>query len=330
MRCLALAQAVKSDGGRAVFLSNCRVESLRKRVETAGIRFYALNGLYPDSCDLVETLGLFGKLQVDWIVADGYHFGPAYQQAVRSAGCRLLVIDDFAHLSEYHADLLLNQNLNAELLRYRGDSDTRLLLGTRYALLRLEFLKWRGWRREIPEMGRKVLVTMGGADPNNVTLQIIRVLQRIPRDKIEAKIVVGPANPHLAELSRIVGGKDTHLRLLTDTTDMPEVMAWADVAIAAGGSTCWELAFMGLPSVLMVLADNQEGIADSLDRAGIAVNLGWHHRVPDGLLTETLRSLLVSPQRRHQMSRSGQQVIDGGGAGRVITALRAGLVASRG
>jgi spore coat polysaccharide biosynthesis predicted glycosyltransferase SpsG len=80
----------------------------------------------------------------------------------------------------------------------------------------------------------------------------------------------------------------------------------------------------------MVLAENQVGIAAALDCAGIAMNVGWYDRVSEARLTEVLIGLLVSPERRHRMSRAGQQLVDGGGAGRVIEALRAGLTAARG
>lgn len=328
MRCLALAQAVEAEKGRVVFLSHCESESLRQRVEAAGILFHPLGRRHPHPADLSATLALLRELQAAWLVLDGYHFDPAYQQAVRGAGYRLLVIDDIAHLPEYHADLLLNQNLNAGQFQYAHDPDTVLLLGPRYALLRPEYLRWGGWHREIPELARKVLVTMGGGDADNVTLRIIRVLRQIRGIGVEAKVVVGPASPHLEELRRAVDGNETPLHLLTNVTDMSPLMAWADIGFAAGGSTCWELAFMGLPSVVMVLAENQDGIAAALDSAGIAMNVGWFDRVSEARLSEVLIELLMSPERRRRMSHAGQQLVDGGGAGRVVATLQASFVAS--
>ena len=127
------------------------------------------------------------------------------------------------------------------------EAHTRLLLGTRYVLLRREFWPWRGWRREIPAVARKVLVTLGGGDPDNVTLKVIRALAQVEIEGLEAVVVVGPANPHLEELQAAVKDTPHPIRLESNVTNMPELMAWADVAITAGGSTCWETAFMGLP-----------------------------------------------------------------------------------
>jgi len=329
MRCFALAQAWQAGGGRAVFLSHCEGEAPRRRIEATGVVFLPLDEIHPAPADLRRTLALLEELHADWLVLDGYHFEPSYQQAVRAAGCRLLVFDDYAHQPEYHTDILLNQNIDASRLRYVCDPDTRLLLGTRYVLLRREFLTWGEWRRDAPEVARKVLVTLGGGDPDNVTLKVIRALRHVDVTGLEANIVVGPANPHLEELREAVKQMGGPLRLMTDVTDMPALMAWADVGLAAGGSTCWELAYMGVPSIVIVLAENQAGIAKGLDRAGIVINLGWHDQALEHRIAEALVGLLRAPERRRRMSRAAQQLVDGGGADRVIEALRASLAAAR-
>ena len=330
MRCVALAQAWQAGKGGAFFLSYCESQTLRQWIEAAGIHFHPLSYRHPHPADLPTTLALLRELRAECLAVDGYHFDPDYQRSVRAAGYRLLVIDDFAHSPAYHADLLLNQNIHAAQLGYACDPGTTLLLGPRYALLRPEFLSWRGWCRIIPKAARKVLVTMGGGDADNVTLRIIRMLQQIRGIELEARVAVGPACPHLKELRQVVADDDGHLRILTNVTDMPALMAWADVALAAGGSTCWELAFMGLPSVVMILAENQRGIAEALDGAGIAMNAGYFDRVSDARLAQALVGLLLAPERRRQMSQTGQQLVDGGGAGRVIETLRASLVAASG
>ena len=90
---------------------------------------------------------------------DGYHFRPSYQLRVKDSGHPLLVIDDMAHLDHYYADVVLNQNIHAEQLDYSCEPYARMLLGSRYVLLRREFWPWREWQREIPQVAHKVLVT---------------------------------------------------------------------------------------------------------------------------------------------------------------------------
>jgi len=286
---------------------------------------------YPDPRDLQNTLDILRTCSAEaredqkseignptWLVLDGYHLDPIYQQAVRAAVFRLLVIDDMAHLPAYHADILLNQNLGAEKLNYYCDPDTTLLLGSRYALLRQEFLAWHGWQREISDMGRKVLVTMGGGDPDNVTLKVIHALDQVHVDGLEAVVVVGGSNPHYEILHSAIRNLQLKIRLERNASNMAELMAWADVAVSAGGSTCWELLFMGLPSVVLALAENQRGIADELEKAGVTTNLGWFSRVSEDVIAVTLSVLTKADERRCQMSKSGQQLVDGFGSRRIV------------
>ena len=122
------------------------------------------------------------------VFLDGYHFNPEYQYAIKQAGHRLLVVDDTAHLDYYYADIILNQNFKAKDLKYPCSSKTRLLLGDRYVLLRSEFLAWRTWKRQIPDKARTVLVTFGGSDPHNMTLQIMNALKKVDISGIEVNL----------------------------------------------------------------------------------------------------------------------------------------------
>jgi UDP-2,4-diacetamido-2,4,6-trideoxy-beta-L-altropyranose hydrolase len=323
MRCLALAQACRAAGGQAAFLSHCESKTLRHHVEAAGIRFIPLDTHHPHPADIQRTLTLLREFQTEWLVIDGYHFDPAYQQRVREAGYRLLVIDDTAHWPNYNADIVLNQNINARQLPYVVDPDTMLLLGTRYALLRHEFLAWRNWRRGTLELACKVLVTLGGSDPDNMTGKVIKALEKMEVPGLEVKIVVGPANPHLDTLRRAAKASSINLQFLTTVNDMPSLMAWAEVAVSAGGSTCWELAFMGVPNIVLVLAENQCRIAQGLEEAGVTINLGWSHQVSEDDIATKLQGLCQAGERRSHMSWLGRRLVDGEGAPRVIQSLRA-------
>ncbi len=321
MRCLALAQAWQAEGGCAVFLSHCESDAMIQRIKATGIGYIPLDEPHNATTDLRQTLDCLKEQDVDWLVLDGYHFDPGYQQTVRVAGYRLLVIDDTAHLPEYHADILLNQNLNAERLRYKYDVDTTLLLGTRYVLLRQEFLAWRGWQREIPNVAHKVLVTMGGGDPDNVTLKVIHALEQVQVDGLETVVVVGSSNPHYEILQSAIRNLQPKIRLERNAPNMPELMTWADMAVSAGGSTCWELAFIGVPNVILVLADNQQGIAEGLEQAGAVTNVGWYSKVSENSITNAVEGVINAREKRYQMSEVGRRLVDGHGVGRVVKAI---------
>jgi len=323
MRCLALAQAWQDAGGQTVFLMATKAPALEARLQSEGMKIVHLS-VQPGSIDdAIQTSCYAHQVEADWIVVDGYHFGTNYQRIIKNQKCRLLLIDDLGNFEYYYANLILNQNIYAHEELYRNrEPYTQLLLGTRYALLRREFLKWRGWRREIPEVARKVLVTMGGSDPDNVTLKVVQALQRVDVDGLEAIVVVGGSNPHYEELQSAVQDLRFPIRLESNVTNMPELMAWADVAISGGGSTSWELAFMGVPALVTILASNQYPIAESLNAIGCAVNLGWYEDVSPTETAQALTQLLRAPGTRAEMSKHGRQLVDGDGVDRALMHIR--------
>ena len=335
MRCLALAQGWQAQGGPATFITACASDGLRQRLSDEGFQAITLEQSHPNPADWEITLEALSIHPGAWVALDGYHFDPAYQRQIREAGHPLLVIDDMAHLEHYYADVVLNQSIHAEQLDYSCEPHTCLLLGTRYALLRSEFLVWRDWQREIPEVARKVLVTLGGSDPDNQTLKVIRALQQVDVDGLEAVVVVGASNPHFDELQSAIRNSAALLpsqfaiRLVRNVSNMPDLMAWADVAVSAGGSTCWELAFMGLPHLVLVLAENQCLIAERLGVTGVAIDLGWHEQVDSAGVAKALVSLLKAGKVREEISRRGQQLVDGEGRSRVVTDMFAELLRVR-
>ena len=321
MRCLALAQGWRAQGGQGTFITACESGGLLQLLSDEGFRAITLERSYPDPADWEITSQALAAHSDAWVVLDGYHFDPAYQRQIKEAGHRLLVIDDTAHLDHYYADMVLNQNINAERLHYSCDPNTHLLLGTRYVLLRSEFLTWRGWQREIPQVARKVLVTLGGSDPDNQTLKVIQALQQVNVDGLEAMVVLGASNPHFCELQSAVRNSQFAIRFVQNVTNMPELMAWADIAVSAGGSTCWEMAFMGLPTAILELAENQRGVAEGLDSRGVALNLGWYAEVSELNLTKALKTLMPNPARRKAMSEEGQRLVDGTGTDYVVSSM---------
>lgn len=324
MRCLALAQAWQDTQGQPIFILANSVPALEERLKSEGMEVVHLTAEPGSLEDAQETAALAHQFETNWVVVDGYQFGSEYQQTIKNSGLRLLFIDDYGHAEHYYADLVLNQNISADEQWYQHrEPYTQLLLGTRYTLLRREFWQWREWQRTVPPVATKVLVTLGGADPDNVTLKVIQALQLVEVEKLEAVVVVGGSNPHYESLE--MAGQDSRfpIRLQRNVTNMPELMAWADVAISAGGSTCWELAFMGLPSILLVLAENQRAIAQKLATLNQAINLGWHQDVESNNIADTLSVLLQSTAQRINMIEVSQQIVDGEGVFRILKNLEA-------
>jgi UDP-2,4-diacetamido-2,4,6-trideoxy-beta-L-altropyranose hydrolase len=323
MRCLALAQAWHDAGGTAHFAAAELPGGLAARLSAEGSALHRLEADPGSQEDVVQTIALAHRLGVTWVVEDGYHFGAGYQRAIKEAGLRLLAIDDYGHAGHYAADLVLNQNIYADESLYPSrEPYTRLLLGTQYVLLRREFWSWRGWQREIPDVARKVLVTMGGSDPDNVTRKVMEALQQVDLDGLEVTVVTGASNPHYQELQTVAQESPHKTRVVRNVDNMPDLMAWADLAVSGAGSTCWEMAFMGLPNLALVLAENQEQVAEGLDANEAAINIGCASELSSLEIAHVLRDLANATGKRVTIPQRGRELVDGEGAGRVTTQMQ--------
>lgn len=321
MRCLALARRWQQDGGRVLFVQAATTPSLDACLRAAGAETVMIEAELGGSADTEETIRHARASAARWIVADGYHFGAPWQKRIKEAGYRLLIIDDYGHAGHDHADVILNQNAGASRYLYANrDAHTQLLLGSAFALLRPEFLGWRNAPREVAPVATKVLVTLGGGDPDNVTSTVVAALDQLPG--LEVVVVVGGSNPHREAVQSALEQHGGAMRLVVNATNMPELMAWADLAVSAAGSTSWELAFMGVPAALIVVADNQAGIATALAEKGVSLNLGRHQKLTAGGIAEALTLLIADGPRRQEMSRGARSLIDGHGVARVVAALR--------
>jgi UDP-2,4-diacetamido-2,4,6-trideoxy-beta-L-altropyranose hydrolase len=322
MRCLALAQAWQDAGGRALFATVETTDALRARLTAESCEVLSVSCVAGSADDASQTIALAREQKTDWVVLDGYQFTADYQRALKAAGFKLLVLDDHGHAQHYSADLVLNQNVCADESLYQcRELTSRPLLGPRYCLLRREFSPWQKWKRDVFPVCDRVLVTMGGSDPDNVTVRVLEALDLAKLENVDATVVVGGSNPHFTRLqlaSVQVGRKITVRR---DVSNMPELMAEADVAISAAGSTCWELCLLGLPSLLLDVAANQSALSRELDRRGCAIRVGDQTVSPATIATQ-LEHLLRSHELRQTLSRNCRGLVDGQGAQRVVSILR--------
>ncbi len=324
MRCLALAQAVKRQGGVVHFAIFACSVPLQRRLIDEGFKLHHLLGCELGSLlDAQKTVQFAQKLQCDWVCVDGYQFGTEYQQCLKTSGCRSLFLDDYGHALSYYADLILNQNLSAQTNFYQDrNADTSLLLGIKYTLLREEFRRWRGWQRQIPKVANHLLITLGGSDPNNVTTWILDALQNVQGQTFKIMVIVGNSNPYRNALIDQVKHSIHEIDLVFDAIDMSSYLVNADLAISAGGSTTWELAFLGLPSIIVPLANNQNAIAQALHDQGIAISVGAASELNTHQFINTIQQLSNNPEQRQMMSQNGQALIDGEGSDRVVMAMQ--------
>jgi UDP-2,4-diacetamido-2,4,6-trideoxy-beta-L-altropyranose hydrolase len=330
MRCLAFAQYLQKYQINLIFICVELPNKLQTRLINEKIKFILINAELDSNQDAKITINLAQKYQVNWVIVDGYQFNGEYQKKLKEAGFKILFFDDYGHCNYYYADLVLNQNFGANQELYKNrENYTKLLLGSDYTLLRKEFLSWQKWEREIKPYANKILITMGGSDPDNVTLKVIQSLALIfdppqpplVRGELEIITIIGGSNPHFEYLKTYCDALPINIILKQNVEDMPELMAWADIAICAGGSTNWELAFMGLPSIVITIADNQKEIAQNLAQMGLIISLGWWKNVTIETIKKVILNLIQDKKKREKMSYLGIQLIDGRGCDRLFQAM---------
>ena len=316
MRCFALGQYWRDIGRDACFIGQFPA-SVARHLDREGIQSVPISKPYPAPSDI--------KYIADHIpegvpvVLDGYKFDATYQRRLATGGRRLMVIDDNGHLPEYAGDLLLNPTSIGEGVNYPIAPALRLI-GTRYALLGRGFRRRAGQRRAEPHVARKILITMGGADRENATLNILEALPDALLDQTTVRVILGPANTHRQALQNFCTARNTGIELVSGNQDMPALMDWADLTITTAGTTSWEIAFMGVPSISLITADNQELIARDLHNRNATIYLGPVGQLDRQKLVTAVEQLRHDREHRRQLSRTARHLVDGEGVVRITAA----------
>jgi len=319
MRSLSLAAEWVKRGNRAVIAGRAPEELVRRAVN-CGVDHRTIAGTDSVEDDAPLLISICSELSTQIVCIDGYQFSPKYVERVRSSGVPVIEFTDGPIWSDYQSDLLLDQNLGAEKQIYEIAEHTRELKGVKYACLAPQFIEQSGGVRSTSGETLNVLVSMGGADPQNATVTILNALLEID-ESMTLTVTVGISNPQQNEIAELMG-QFTNGRVLVDAQNMSELMASSDIAIVAAGSTSWELAFMGVPALLTSVADNQVSIAEQLHEAGAAVDLGRIENLPSESLTQNLITLIRDRDLRSQMSLKGRGLVDGKGASRVVVEMQ--------
>lgn len=297
MRCLTLAQALANEGAECHFICREHPGHMIEAIRTHGFSVYALqaNATIASNDDGVpqtahaawlganwqedaqQTREQIKHLAPAWLVVDHYALDKCWEQAVKPDTCRLLVIDDLAD-REHYCDLLLDQNLGRQAADYASlvPKTCVCLIGPEYALLRPEFAQMRNTsltRRVQPQL-KHLLVTMGGIDKDNATGAVLSALCDCPLpDDCQITVIMGANAPWLDHVENQVANMPWLTQVVVNVENMAERMCSADLAIGAAGSTSWERCCLALPTLIVILADNQLAIAEALDRAGAAITL---------------------------------------------------------
>ena len=268
--------------------------------------------------DAEACAAILAAIRPDLLIVDHYALDVRWERALAPYYRHLMVIDDLADRS-HDCDLLLDQTFGREVTDYRAfvPDDCHLLCGAQYALLRPEFVTMRPYslqRRAQPVL-RELLVSMGGVDQNNVTRQILQALDAspLPAD-CRITVVMGATAPWLDDVRNQALSLSRPVRVLVGVSDMAQLMADSDLAIGAAGATSWERCCLGVPTLMLILAENQRKIAEGLHRAKAAqlIEISVLKSRP------LILSECIAPQALGAMSIAAAAITDGLGATKVI------------
>ena len=320
-RCLTLAQELKEQGGEIFFA--CRLESfnIEKHMVhiAAGWEEYDWS-LTPEE-DARKVIQSYRKYHADSLIIDHYRVDETYQRTLYESGVKWLQFDGAARYPIW-ADWLLNMSPAASEELYeklKPRKETRLLLGPRYALLRKEFRQW-SLRGNKGGPVRRIFLTFGGGDDRGATVFCLEVMQSLSED-MERIVLLSSANPRKDDILKWNRENRTNTRIILDAEETAPYMASADLAITAGGMTVFEMAVLGIPVLIMQIADNQVPITKAWQQCGYGIDLGHLDQLHQGTLLQGMISLMQDAGRRQAMSTTGQAMVDGEGTRRVARAL---------
>ena len=345
MRCLTLAEGLKDKSTQVEFICREHEGNMIDYIENRGFQVHAIPVLQKDTgkplpsklevkniLEHGDWLGstqeqdaeichlILNKLVTDWLIVDHYSLDWVWQMRLHDSFQKLMVIDDLADRNHV-CDLLLDQTYGRDANDYKSlvPSRCQVLAGSKYALLRPEFPKWREYslrRRENPDF-KKILITMGGVDKQNITEMVLEELKNcdLPAE-IEVIIVMGVTSPYIESVKRKIKSLPFTAEIKSNVTNMAELMANSDVAIGASGTTTWERCCLGLPSIQITVAQNQTVIADYISKAGAALS------VTVDQLNQLKSRMIILKRQIKDMAKKSAEVTNGSGIIQVLRYLK--------
>ena len=340
MRCLTLAGALQDRGAAVTFVCRSHKGHLCDLIEERG---FSVNRLLapgadvqsdqvpvhaawlgaPWEEDVAQTRAAIDDwgIKPDWLVVDHYAIDRRWESSMRTSVTHILAIDDLAD-RQHDCDLLLDQNLVGRMhTRYcdKVPVSCGLLLGPKYALLQHGYSELR--ERTLPRKGniRRIFIFFGGADLHNVTARSLDAFLGLRRPDIAVDVVVTAGSPTAQTLCDRIAGHE-NISLHSGLNTLAPLMAAADLAIGAAGATSWERICLGLPTLVVTLAQNQRPIAEELHARGLVNWLGYQDEVDTPAIARELGKLF-SRGLDGEWSRRCLGAVDGRGVERVCKML---------
>ena len=341
MRCMALADALSRSGAECTFITRAHTGNMDQRIREAGYRVLTLGPPQRDTThagesdyaswldvtqgvDAHATQEILNGSPADCVIVDHYALDRTWESRISEGRVCIAVIDDLAN-RPHACNMLIDHNWFPDPeLRYRDrvGPDCTTCLGPRYALIRTPYREYRSpgppWRKGIS----RILVYFGGVDPDDLTGATLQALNRPEFTDIQVDLVIGASNPYRDALEQQVARRP-HSVVHGPRPHLADLMARADVAIGAGGTTTWERCAIGLPGIVIAIAHNQCELSSALHSQGAIRYLGHVSDVPDAAaaIAATLSELRSDPAASQAMREAAWCMVDGYGCERVAEIL---------
>lgn len=338
MRCLTLAGELCERGAEVVFV--CRefdghllgyIEEkgyIVHRLPVSNVQKHNIEGnlkhaswlgadWQTDARQVEEIIKGF-EILPDWLVVDHYALDERWERYLRPYCKKIMVIDDLADRA-HDCDLLLDQNFYQNLeSRYDGlvPLGCKKLLGPKYALLRPEFREARKNLRKRDGHVKRIMIFFGGSDPTNETKKALEAIRMLSKPEIAVDVVVGALNPHRKVIEQIAS-EMPDCTCHFNVEDMAVLMAEADLAVGAGGTTVWERCALAIPSLVISVAENQEKTVSDMAESGYLLFLGRSDGVSVNSLYHALEIVFQSPWFLFSFAQKTWSLVDDKGVDRI-------------
>lgn len=310
IRCITLANEFKTRNIEVLFITK-KNEIVNKLLYENNIKTVNIvtKNLYKEVKEVKEILV---NNQIKSIIVDSYYLNEDYLLQLHNS-CKLLISIDDNNLYKYPSDIIINGNIYAtEMIYYKKDISVKLLLGSKYIILREEFRK--SYPIKIKDKVENVLITMGGSDINSFTPIVINSIKDID---VNINVIIGNGFKCTEEIQKAC--KDSsNTNLIYNPTNMADVMKENDIAISASGTTAYELGVLGIPTILIPQAENQIKLSQKVHELNMMLNMGDHRKIKDNEIKNTLLNLIKNKSMRERMNKLSTNFVDKNGVNRIV------------
>lgn len=324
MRCLTLAKQLKGHGAEVTFVCRNLDGNSISYLQSENVKVLTLSKVNHNGSDLGwakenweidadETISLLKEMNhhIDIMIVDHYAFDEKWEQKIKVHVNRVFVIDDLANRI-HDCDFLLDQNYYTNMEeRYKGlvPKHCMLMLGPEYVLLRDEFIEAAKNQSERTGQVENLLIFFGGTDPTGETIKTLEAIMELDVSLENIDVIVGGSNPKKDQIQQFCKRiPNTHF--YCQVNNMAELMMKADLSIGAGGSTTWERCFLGLPSIVFIVAENQRELTETLVAKKVLLRANSNSLDSKENLLKILKEITCAPMKLLTMSKRSQEIVN--------------------